>query len=124
MMAVLESNQVSNGIIDPPRIMEQFEGDLDLLQEVIELFLRDCPIRLGEMRDAIASGDSATLLRAAHSVKGSAAIFSATAAVDAALRLENLARDGDLSQAQDAFVAVERELDRLTPALKALAQEC
>jgi len=124
MMAALTGIAEGNGIIDPKRVLEQFEGDLDLLQEVIELFLRDCPIRLREMRDAIASGDHPTLLRAAHSVKGSAAIFSATSAVNVALRLETMVREGDLCGVEEAYAAVETELGRLTPVLAALAREC
>ena len=57
---------------------------------------------------------------AAHSLKGSVANFAAAAAVAAALRLEIMGHDGDLSHAGEAVAALEREIDLLIPVLHTL----
>ena len=44
------------------------------------------------------AGDLPGLARAAHTLKGSVAIFAAQAAYDAALRIEQMGRDGDASR--------------------------
>jgi HPt (histidine-containing phosphotransfer) domain-containing protein len=116
-------NAAVDGIIDRAEILERFEGDWDLVREVIGLFLEDCPHRLCAVRDALAAGDCDALQRAAHSLKGSVSNFSASDAVQAALRLEMIGRGGDLAEAVAASAALEREIARLTPVLAHLIAE-
>ena len=104
-------------VIDEAELLGRFEGDTELVREVAQLFLDDCPHRLEALRAALASGDAAALQRAAHSLKGSVSNFAAPAAAEAARRLEVLARDGQLTYAAAACAALEREIARLVPAL-------
>jgi HPt (histidine-containing phosphotransfer) domain-containing protein len=53
----------------------------------------------------------------AHKIKGSVANFSAKSVIEAALRLENRARQKDLSGAQAAYAVLEKEIARLGRAL-------
>ena len=55
--------------------------------------------------------------RVAHSIKGSASCFAAPPAVAAAMRLEFMGRDGVLTDADEAYAVLEREIDRLKQAL-------
>src|SRR5437660_5366887 len=55
--------------------------------------------------------------RAAHTLKGSAAIFAANAAASAAAELESVARGGDLSCAGAACEPRQAKRDRLPPRL-------
>jgi HPt (histidine-containing phosphotransfer) domain-containing protein len=70
-----------------------------------------------EMRAAVAGGDPPRLQRSAHALKGAAATFAAGATYEAALRLEEMGRAGDLSAAPEALAALGQELERLRPAL-------
>ena len=103
--------------IDWPAILERFEGDEELLREVVDLFLNDCPRRLADVRDAVARGDCALLQQSAHSLKGSLANFSVESAVQAAWRLEVMGRDRDVAAAAEAYAALEDEVTRLIAAL-------
>ncbi len=47
-------------------------------------------------------------------------IFAAASAVEAAFRLEEIGRDGDTTHAEEAYTALEREIQRLEPVLVAL----
>jgi hypothetical protein len=58
----------------------------------------------------------------AHSIKGSVSNFAAMPAAHAALRLETLARGGDLSAAGELCSALEHEVERLLSALSAFAE--
>lgn len=110
-------------VVDLATINERFEGDWQLVCEVAGLFLEDCPRRVTAVHNALAAGDCEALQRAAHSLKGSMSNFAAADATQAALRLEMIARGGDLKEAPAAIVTLEREIARLTPVLVRLIQE-
>jgi two-component system sensor histidine kinase/response regulator len=116
------SDSMIDDVIDRAAILARFEGDAQLLQEVADLFLQDCPERMTHVREALARRDCPALQRAAHSLKGSASNFGATSTVQAALRIELLARAGDLAQAEEAYAALEQEATRLTWALAQLTR--
>ncbi len=104
-------------IIDKTAVLERFEGDADLLREIVQLFLEDYPGRLANMREALRRDDRDALQRAAHSIKGSVGNFNAEAAVAAALRLELMSPAGDAAHLGEACAALEREVARLATAL-------
>ena len=68
---------------------------------------------MAEIQEAIANGDSRALMAAAHSLKGGVGSFAAKPTYEAALRLEMMGHNGDLSHARDAYAALEAELSRL-----------
>jgi two-component system sensor histidine kinase/response regulator len=96
-------------------------GDETLLQEIATLFLSEAPRLLTALREAVARQDAGQLQSAAHSLKGSVGTFGAAAAVAAAAEIETLARARDFAGAGRACVALEEQIDRLTPALTGLA---
>jgi CheY-like chemotaxis protein/HPt (histidine-containing phosphotransfer) domain-containing protein len=100
--------------------LESVGGDRQLLQELIGMFLLECPDLLTALRKAIAAGDGPTVHRAAHTIKGAVNMFGARAVYDGAQRLETMGRQNDLAQADLALAALEQELDRLTQDLAAL----
>jgi HPt (histidine-containing phosphotransfer) domain-containing protein len=104
-------------------VLNRVGGDLGLLREVVGLFLDACPQSLAELRQAATAGDAAALHSRAHTFKGMVGNFGARDAFAAALRLEMLAREGDLSGASDACAALEGAVERLRPALAALLAE-
>jgi len=75
---------------------------------------------LGELRTALDDKDAVRLRRAAHSLKGSAANFSAPAAVEAAWKLEEMGRQGNLQGAAESLPELEQEVHRLRRALEGL----
>lgn len=99
------------------------DGDLGLLAELAELFLSDAPRLIDEMRRSVREGDAQGLRCSAHTLEGAASDFRAQATVKAALRLECMARDGDLGGAERALKRLVHELDRLRPELEKLYQD-
>ena len=94
-------------------------GDRALLDELLDIFAEDAPMRIDAIRIAIAGGDAQQLMREAHTLKGALKVLGAAAAAGLALHLENLGRDGDLSRAREAGAALERAMDRLNQELLA-----
>ncbi len=108
---------------DRAAILARLDGDVELLGELVELFLQDCPRLFALMREALAKSDAETFERAAHTLRGAVSTFGAPAAVAGARRLEEMARKGDLAQAAEAVQALEAEIERLKPLLMELRQE-
>jgi HPt (histidine-containing phosphotransfer) domain-containing protein len=109
--------------LDRAVALERVGGDTALLREIVGLFLEEYPRLLAEIRSSLDSGDPVRLERAAHSLKGSVGNFGARAAFDAALRLELLGRAHDLGPGEDAWQSLQREMERLRPALVEMMQE-
>jgi len=73
------------------------------------------------IQSAIHQQDAVRLRQAAHTLKGEVSNFGARAAVEAALRLEMMGRDEELTDADAAYTDLERALEYLLPALMAFA---
>ena len=106
--------------LDESVALSRVGGDVELLREVVGLFLEDYPQSLDLIRDAVARGDQSGLERHAHSLKGSVSTFGAQEAFDAAQVLEKQGRTGDLSSAQTSLERLEQALTALRPELEAL----
>jgi HPt (histidine-containing phosphotransfer) domain-containing protein len=100
--------------------LERVGGDRELLEEVATVFLSTAPDLIRQIREAVASRDAAKLQRAAHTLKGSLGNFAAQAACDAALRLEERGRSGNLDGVGEALARLEEEMRRLLPILASL----
>jgi HPt (histidine-containing phosphotransfer) domain-containing protein len=85
---------------------------------LMRLFLDDCPVRVAELRAAVASGDPDQVQRAAHAIKGSVATFGARQARDLAADLERAGRERRLGDAAGLLGTLELELERVNEALR------
>ncbi len=94
-------------------LLALMEGDRDLLQELIDVFLEDAPQRIEGVRRALADRDAEALYKAAHALKGSAGNFGAPKVVSRANRLEALSRENDLDAATAQFESLVAEMDHL-----------
>jgi len=106
--------------LDEAVALSRVGGDVELLREVVGLFLDDYPQSLEMIREAVARGDQSGLERHAHSLKGSVATFGAEEVFQAALALEKQGRSGDLAGSADNFRRLETALTLLRPELEAL----
>jgi len=113
----------TDDILDAAALLARVSGSRDTLRELLDLFEADYPGLLSQARDAALTGDRATLQRAAHSLKGMAATFSAPRALAATVHLEDICREGDAALVEAACREVEQEIERLQPVLRALAGE-
>jgi CheY-like chemotaxis protein/HPt (histidine-containing phosphotransfer) domain-containing protein len=122
MQAIAEVTpaELAPPLVDQRALLERLNGDRQLLNELIALFQADCPRMLDAVHQAAEAGDAVALKAAAHKLKGSAANFCAITVVKAALRLENMGRQRDLSGSGAAVVVLDREVARLLDALKNL----
>jgi signal transduction histidine kinase/DNA-binding response OmpR family regulator len=117
-------NRNEAAIFDKETLMEHIDGNKELLKRMIDGFLEDCARMTSEIRQAIDNGDSEALWHAAHGLKGSVSHFSAHSAFQTAQELVKMGRGGDITHAEETYAVLEKEIERLKPALIALGQEC
>jgi two-component system, sensor histidine kinase and response regulator len=109
--------------IEESDILAHFEGDAELVRELAEIFLRECPRLLHDLRAAIQNADAQALERSAHSLKGSVGNFSVSMAHTSANQLEMLGKSGSTEGAAQIFAALETQLQRFNQVLAGLAKE-
>ena len=106
--------------LDEALALSRVGGDVELLREVIDLFLDDYPSTLQKIQSAVAASDASALEQHAHSLKGSVSTFGASRAFEAAFQLEKQGRSGHLGGAQEGLIELEQALEALRPELESL----
>lgn len=108
-------------VLDRAVALNRVGGDSELLQEMAQLFLEECPSQMNAIREAVESRDAHAIERAAHSLKGSVGNFGANAAHQAAATLEMLGRAGELQSIENALISLESAIGALQPEMHSLA---
>jgi len=107
--------------LDVASALERVGGDEDLLKDIAGIFLEECPSQLADVRDAVRAKDAEAIQSAAHSLKGSVGNFGANRAHEAALRLEMMGRNNDISASEQALTELEHAIEAVRPQLEKLA---
>ncbi len=105
-------------VFDSAAALERVEGDRKLLAEMAKLLEDESTKLLQQMSTTIAQGDANGLERAAHTLKGALGNLAATAAFTVVQELEVAAREGDSARVGPLVAALEKEIERLRPALE------
>ncbi|MCD4672068.1 MAG: response regulator [Anaerolineaceae bacterium] len=106
------------------QFIEEFgDNGLEILQELIELFLEEAPKDMQKMRQALDAQDIEKLRIAAHTLKGSSGHLGARKLSRVCKDLGMAARQGDLSSAPELCQQVEDDYEQLEIALKEILAE-
>jgi HPt (histidine-containing phosphotransfer) domain-containing protein len=112
------------GNVDNPRsttfdwtpALDFVDGDQELLRDVAEAFLEECPGLMNAMNQAIDRADGPSLRRAAHVMSSAMRTFGLPGAGDAAERLEELAQTNQFAETGPYFAELKRYVDIIVPA--------
>jgi HPt (histidine-containing phosphotransfer) domain-containing protein len=108
--------------LDRAAMMERLGGDVELVADVIGLFLEDCPPRVAAIKAAIDERDAEGLRAAAHVLKGVAANLSAAGLFEAAQTLERLGAESRLEPAEAAWRTLSVEAASVMEALRPMSE--
>jgi HPt (histidine-containing phosphotransfer) domain-containing protein len=114
---------MSDTPVDKEALFDLVDQDPVFLETLIETFLDDCTTYMDEIRTAVEEDDAVALMREAHGLKGAVANLHAEPAWEAARRLEEIGRSGELEGAAPALATLEEEIDRLRSALGEMVEE-
>ena len=98
-------------------------GDPQFIAELIETFLEDAPRLLGQLREAVESGDAATVRLVAHGLKSNGAEFGATAFAELCRELEALGKSGQLDGAAALLERIEAGYTPVASELAAIVSQ-
>ncbi|QDF97972.1 hybrid sensor histidine kinase/response regulator [Azoarcus sp. DD4] len=107
--------------LDEARAM--FDGDEDIVQQLLSVFFRDLGGTLAELRKAGSANDLKRLGEIAHSIKGSVGLFGAQRAMAAAREVEQAARAGDPAASGAQLETLLREMNAVASALRKLQRK-
>jgi two-component system, sensor histidine kinase and response regulator len=107
--------------IDWEAAMSVVAGDRQLLQEIVEAFLEECPELIEQARVAVAAGDATQIRRAGHTLKGVMRTLGLESAALLAADLEEMGRSANLESAASAVARLETRLGEIMPEAKAFA---
>jgi PAS domain S-box-containing protein len=102
---------------DRTAALEHCGGDAQLLGELVTMFLVEITGWMANLSDGLAKGDTEKVKRTAHTIKGAVGTFGARPAQAAAMRLETIGKQGDLSEAGPAWEEMQAAIERLKTAL-------
>ena len=105
--------------LDWDAALDAFDGDRGRLTEAIATYLDQGPALRAGLRSAIERGEAAVVRRAAQTIKTGLDCFGEPRAVALAFRLEEAGRRGWLESAAEQVAALEQELNRIEPELRA-----
>lgn len=110
-------------LFDKAEALARLDGDQELLQELASIFLSESPEILERLRSAVERGDAHAVAAEAHSMKGSVANFCVSSATEAALAIERMGSEKNLSSAPAAVRHLENILEGIRPGLAHLAEQ-
>jgi HPt (histidine-containing phosphotransfer) domain-containing protein len=93
-------------------------SDSDVIDDLIGLFRSDAPMRLSDLRAALAKQDSLAMQHTAHSFKSTSATLGGQRLAALCQELENRGARAALAGSESVLVSVEREYQLLCEALE------
>jgi signal transduction histidine kinase/ligand-binding sensor domain-containing protein/CheY-like chemotaxis protein/HPt (histidine-containing phosphotransfer) domain-containing protein len=108
--------------LDRLRQLQEATGR-SVVAEIVDSFLGEAPRRLARLRAGLAAGDGEAVAFTAHSLKGSSAQLGALRLAAVSHSLELRGRQGPLEGAGELVAEIEREIERLAPALKRASED-
>jgi CheY-like chemotaxis protein/HPt (histidine-containing phosphotransfer) domain-containing protein len=98
-------------------LLEQCDGDEELMRELIAIFHDNTPPIVHAIGDAVEKHDGPALATQAHKLMSSLGAFGAGTARTLALRLEKHGQENNFGGAKERFTELERETDKIYAAL-------
>ncbi|RYY52601.1 MAG: response regulator, partial [Comamonadaceae bacterium] len=97
-------------------------GGPDLVRKVVHTYLRDAPLRLAAMADAVRAGSGEQAAFAAHALKGSSGSLGAARLQSLCSEIEQLARQPDLDAVARKLPHIDAEFEVVRQVLEARLQ--
>jgi len=102
---------------DAQELRQRVQGSVELMAELIRIFLDDTPKQLSELQQAVVARDQQRVERVAHTIKGAASVIAAKGLAGAARALEMAARSNAGLDAQ-LISRITAEWDAVRPILE------
>ena len=110
-------------VLDLTAAVDNLGGDVELLQEIVEMFVDVTADQLLSIKECIGARNVEQVAILAHGMKGSASNFCAREFIKAARELEMLACSGRLEGAEELLDRLNETFDELKEVIRAVCWE-
>jgi len=104
---------MTESVLDLNQAMNNMDGDVALLEEIIGIFMDTAPRQLENLEDCLQNGDLGAVAILSHAMKGGASNFFASHFVAAAFKLELLSRSGMVEGAEALLAGMKDAMAEL-----------
>ena len=104
-------------VFDGIELLRRLDGDKELFNELLDIFLQDIPLRLERLKHALEGNDTGLAIQQAHTIRGASANIGANAMRDAAFEMEMAARDNRLDMAFSLVRKLKQEFEKFRSSL-------
>lgn len=115
---VAAREDIASSVFDPHAMLSNIDGDTQLQQDLIRLYLTSYQSAIDHANQALAQQNRRQLEHVAHTMKGTAANLCARELTHAAGRLEVFCRIGIADELRQGFEVLKREAIRLAEVLE------
>jgi len=105
-------------VVDLKTVKERFSDDLELLQDLIDLFMNDLQMYLDNIQNAINTKDGNLLRQNSHALKGAIVNFEAPRAKRIAQQLEEKGKNNDFQNTLELKNRLEVEILQFVKEIK------
>ena len=106
---------------DKDALMEHFDGDNEIIVELIEVFEMSYPETLESLKTAIIEGNAKEIELHAHTLKGMLSNFFAMELKEKAFSIEQMGKDSSVDNAGSVYEEISDKMPALVDDLKKLA---
>ena len=110
-------------IWDRRKALERVDGDEPLLRELVQIFLKESPLQLASLQQAIETANLEEIERIAHTLNGELGCLGMADAAQKAKDLEHLGHERTLQLAADLFPTFEAGVSAVAAAMRDMLDE-
>lgn len=114
---MVQDVRAPQSVLNLAEAMANMDGDVELLREIVGIFLETAPPQIQSITGAIRDGLLDKVAIESHGMKGGASNFCAGDFVVSALALERLAKSGTLAGAETLLERMKADLEILQEVL-------
>ena len=108
-------------VLDLDAALHRFPGGVDAVKQLATVFYSEAEVLISQLLDAMKQKDLSVVMRAAHTLKGSAQLFAANPLRDSAAMVEQSALEKDWDRLAFEVPLLQYEVKRLSASLNALS---
>jgi two-component system, sensor histidine kinase and response regulator len=112
----------ATGVIDWNAALDVVGGDAELLREILQAILQECPAQFLSLEQSVAAQDAVTARRAAHTILGNLRALQVEQAMEVAGQVEELARGGQFTEIAPAIAELRSAVDHVLADVQAYLQ--
>jgi len=114
----MDNNKKQDFIIDIENLVDQLEGNVSFLNEILINFLNNASILLDKLNNANDNNDQKTIMKTAHSITNvfsSVLIYSSS---ELSKKIEMEAKNNNLDKCKPLIAAINKELNSIFDYIK------